>query len=582
MTLENMKLEGEEPPGDEDAENNIKSREDNHTNCSEIRLDLEKIMSNVPVVSDTRPPKFRRRYRQIQRTFPLSNELNIMDANKNHAQTCVHSEESTSGSYGNRSLINFPAKTTASSYVFENSSDSRTSRSINNLSDFFVEYSHDVQSGNVTMSSSPEWAYNFIEEMVKKKGLVEISLSFVPFKPDFSTRQIGSNSPTFYGQLSIDQELARPQRKQGKLFVSHLSTRSPEHGFSTSGLIYCVWESSIPYFLFIVDGDEGEIYAASPLKARSAGGKPLDYIYLFHTWKARGKVSKKNVANAPHLVAKMTVSSSLVVDLNRSKFMETEFVLFDANKERLAEKEKSSSNFMKGNGQSRKLTELFRQIRPLKHNPKHWVGPNELQTIDESVCENHLANDFSPNFELTAIVIRDHGYNSSKAAAFGGWGLKFLEKVDQNGADFSQDLPPSSYDSCEKQSTIGGKKTSSNVTVLVPDGTHGGPVISPGGPSGLTERWKSGGHCDCGGWDIGCPLKVLKDNSICSKDSEEDCKSFELFKEGGEHGEPKLKMLKMSKDMYVVNYQSTISALQAFSITVAFIHSQQPDLYPKM
>ncbi|KAJ1420079.1 hypothetical protein SESBI_14516 [Sesbania bispinosa] len=44
-------------------------------------------------------------------------------------------------------------------------------------------------------------------------------------------------------------------------------------------------------------------------------------------------------------------------------------------------------------------------------------------------------------------------------------------------------------------------------TVILPGGLHGSP--NKGEPSPLIYRWKSGGLCDCGGWDIGCKLLVL-------------------------------------------------------------------------
>ncbi|XP_028807741.1 uncharacterized protein LOC114762422 [Neltuma alba] len=47
-----------------------------------------------------------------------------------------------------------------------------------------------------------------------------------------------------------------------------------------------------------------------------------------------------------------------------------------------------------------------------------------------------------------------------------------------------------------------------HATVVLPSGVHSHP--SKGGPSSLIERWKSGGSCDCGGWDMGCELKILQ------------------------------------------------------------------------
>lgn len=44
-------------------------------------------------------------------------------------------------------------------------------------------------------------------------------------------------------------------------------------------------------------------------------------------------------------------------------------------------------------------------------------------------------------------------------------------------------------------------------TVILPGGTHSVPI--KGEPSPLIDRWPSGGVCDCGGWDVGCRLKTL-------------------------------------------------------------------------
>lgn len=50
----------------------------------------------------------------------------------------------------------------------------------------------------------------------------------------------------------------------------------------------------------------------------------------------------------------------------------------------------------------------------------------------------------------------------------------------------------------------------------------------------------------------------------------------------GKKSEPTLKLLKMNKGIYVVNFVPALSALQAFAIAVAFIHSHTPDLCPKL
>ncbi|RRT47041.1 hypothetical protein B296_00027560 [Ensete ventricosum] len=46
-----------------------------------------------------------------------------------------------------------------------------------------------------------------------------------------------------------------------------------------------------------------------------------------------------------------------------------------------------------------------------------------------------------------------------------------------------------------------------NTVIVLPGGTHGSST--DGKPPSLIERWRSGGVCDCGGWDEGCRLTVL-------------------------------------------------------------------------
>lgn len=56
-----------------------------------------------------------------------------------------------------------------------------------------------------------------------------------------------------------------------------------------------------------------------------------------------------------------------------------------------------------------------------------------------------------------------------------------------------------------------------NAVIILPGAVHGSP--SSGEPSPLINRWRSGGVCDCGGWDVGCKLRILSipDKLITSK-----------------------------------------------------------------
>ncbi|KAF2314011.1 hypothetical protein GH714_021503 [Hevea brasiliensis] len=118
---------------------------------------------------------------------------------------------------------------------------------------------------------------------------------------------------------------------------------------------------------------------------------------------------------------------------------------------------------------------------------------------DSHLVENHLP----PNLELAAIVVKDY-VPPNLQDKVGGWGLKFLKKSSPKQTD---DLRESSQPpGCCVRDT---GDCSTGMNVLIPAGLHGGPRTGNGGPSSLIERWRSGGCCDCDGWDLGCPLTVL-------------------------------------------------------------------------
>lgn len=64
----------------------------------------------------------------------------------------------------------------------------------------------------------------------------------------------------------------------------------------------------------------------------------------------------------------------------------------------------------------------------------------------------------------------------------------------------------------------------SSITVILPGGLHASP--KKGEPSPLIHRWKLGGLCDCGGWDVGCKLLVLSNQNQSSKPHHERLQLF--------------------------------------------------------
>ncbi|VFQ89363.1 unnamed protein product [Cuscuta campestris] len=108
---------------------------------------------------------------------------------------------------------------------------------------------------------------------------------------------------------------------------------------------------------------------------------------------------------------------------------------------------------------------------------------------------------------------------------------------------------------------------SGSIVVIRPGGVHGLP--QKGTPSSLVERWKSGGVCDCGGWDVGCKLQVLTEH-------EKDCNNLALFLQGGEQ-ERKLifSLAPLRKGLYTVQFDQLVPLVEAFSICVTILTGQK-------
>ncbi|XP_018498051.2 uncharacterized protein LOC103927056 [Pyrus x bretschneideri] len=367
------------------------------------------------------------------------------------------------------------------------------------------------------------------------------------------------------------------------------SDQSSASAFATvsRGMLQCTWKGGNPHFVFSTD-EQGEIYVANLWKVESEEDKTLDYIYLFHSGKG-GQKDHEIRDTESQLVGKMKVNNLVSLCPNNSKIMETEFVLFGGGIEIQA----SSHNLRKSKGLSKKVVEAFRTSHSSKQrtisklsgpcsiveNPSQEPCLDTGNNHDALGVPNLLEDHLPPNFELASIVVKDHLPDDRKEEA-GGWGLKFLKKV--GNKKISNSVEASVPIKCCRNNS----DFSTSMDVLVPAGIHGGPRTRNGGPSSLTERWRSGGQCDCGGWDLGCPLTVLKTKSskkdiLPQSDIPEECKSFELNRMGSEHGPSAWRMLNVHDGLYFVHFQPSLSTLQSFAIAVAIIHAQSPALQPK-
>lgn len=111
---------------------------------------------------------------------------------------------------------------------------------------------------------------------------------------------------------------------------------------------------------------------------------------------------------------------------------------------------------------------------------------------------------FMPNRELAAVVLKMPSESLSH---------------DRKKNDKDDDLMAKGFSYCMPENGCSCKLEENNhfnnATVILPGGIHGLP--NKGVPSPLIHRWKYGGSCDCGGWDVGCRLRILSGEKRCHK-----------------------------------------------------------------
>lgn len=624
--MEHVYSDGEEDVQYDNAKPSLNSNaeldqnDDSAFAISELKMEFEKMRSELPLMMDVKQETDSKKC-QVKsclcgNELDYPNYISFISTHKDFPDHCVGLGNRASHSlrFFRRTLSMFstPVNLRSSGFSFESQINQRSTRRIKTAGDFILKCSPAATSGDIITSPSGRWIFESVQANVKATALLDCSLLFqlgvLDGKKSHSrsvsadTRLIKSSElcrlPSVLSKTNVSSELNISKRK----LISCSGTNSTRSYLSPSsansfskGLLCCVWKSGIPYFVFSVDNDVGDVYVTSPQKVKSSVDKALDYVYMF-----RSRNSRNRHNNSPGVVGKMKVSSSLVFDSNKSKLTETEFVLFGCREDYLKEMESSSTSCTKSKGLSKKVAEIFRPSHSFKDKSIRKFGEPtfqlddfmqkmfavELRDLNELDNVNRFVQDFHPNSELAAIVVKDYHCNRNKETATSGWGLKFLEKVQVSDAGNSEN---SSF-SCKnyKRDSKGNCGDSTGkMNVLLPAGFHGGAINGTDGPSSLTGRWKSGGHCDCGGWDLGCPLTVLENTSVCSTtlihdEPEEDRQPVCLFVEGVLQGEPTLRMVNKSKDTCIINFQSSLSALQSFAIAVAVIHSRTPALYPKL
>ncbi|KAF5797225.1 hypothetical protein HanXRQr2_Chr08g0361131 [Helianthus annuus] len=119
-----------------------------------------------------------------------------------------------------------------------------------------------------------------------------------------------------------------------------------------------------------------------------------------------------------------------------------------------------------------------------------------------------------------------------------------------------------------------------SMTVILPGGHHSIP--RKGDPSPLIQRWRSGGRCDCDGWDVGCRLRILT-NKVQSHRRSNPPESFDLFlQEDVTNERPFFSLSPVKEGIFSVDYSSSLPLLHAFSICISVIECRKSSRYTEL
>ncbi|CAO2819876.1 unnamed protein product [Amaranthus hypochondriacus] len=319
----------------------------------------------------------------------------------------------------------------------------------------------------------------------------------------------------------------------------------------------------VPYFEFSMAHSD-DLFVAKTWKAENA----LNWVYTFHSIQGRKRSNAsgwgmKYINKDSLMVGQMQVSCYLCSEVRGggdfSNSMMTEFVLYDIGHARRnitadedtncnenphkvfdASQDKSSEGNIE-------LDDLFDLSKPKKPTTSDHHG------LDNSSPYPWAPNDLRPSFEAAAVVVQSP-FEKRESLKYRK-GDKLSEQVTKDTRDDSNQV---------------------KINVVTPMGNHGLPTSGESrGPSPLLDRWRLGGGCDCGGWDIGCPLLVFGNPTKCTDEHSHLKKDdpLKLYVQGGKENMAALTISITEKGKYAVDFHAQLSVLQAFAVCVAIMHT---------
>lgn len=330
----------------------------------------------------------------------------------------------------------------------------------------------------------------------------------------------------------------------------------------------------LPVFQFVSDSPE-DVYTAKTWKSENGSS----WVYTFSSAGIRKRSSASvrglnDVSKEPLLVAQMQVSCNMCSEVRKKgqdpeTLMVNEFVLYDIAQARRSvtvstKEDQSLLPLSKPDSDSRSSTLSRDGCDTMKHRsqPKRTSQSCDLEASNGT--SPWSAADLHPDLEIAAIIIQET-IEKRESLKYRRGDKRLMEKTNLLGLSPIEE---------EKKELFGSEK----LKVVIPRGNHGLPNAENSGPSPLIQRWRSGGGCDCGGWDMACPLMVLGNPLFsCSHDQPlvDYQHPLQLFVQGAKEHIPALYMSFAEEGQYDVHFHAQLSTLQAFSTCVAILHNTE-------
>ncbi|KAJ9173613.1 hypothetical protein P3X46_016730 [Hevea brasiliensis] len=455
---------------------------------------------------------------------------------------------------------------------------------------------HRSLSAKVEMPHSPPPSENDCSSRASSKSRFSpIKKMFDPFKKSKSLRsplsyisELGDVKTTGISNIRRNQIMRKPLLHDFANTIGKSDIGSPlvlkDHNRSTvacspvhlHGCLKLENKRGVPYFEFSLDCPE-EVLVAKAWKANNL----VNWVYTFHSICNRKKSnasgwSLTDGSKESLVVGQMQVSCYLCSELKDGGIfdnsMVTEFVLYDIAHARKSVSSQDSLDIVKLSNCSKAgygggIHELDNGSDPMKfkHQTKRASDSSNFDSSNPHLWPSSVLHS---DLEIAAIAI--HLPFAKRES------LKYKRGDKSGDTVHSNLLNHSKFE--QKGKDFMDRKSPDKLNVVIPTGNHGLPIDESQGPSSLLDRWRTGGGCDCGGWDMGCSLTVFGSPGIrCAEDEPlmDYQQPLELFVQGTKQKIPALTMRVVEAAQYAVDFHAQLSALQAFSICVAVLHGTE-------